>query len=154
VGSEVSLATSRADTAGARLQDAQELYANLTSVDLDEEAVSLVQHQTAYAAAAKVIQTADVTVDPLRIGAGLQNTILEALACGIPVVASTADGTREAVRGGELGLLADPHNPSILESTILTALSRPKAIPEGLSYFSFNNFEQRLRAAISQVTPL
>jgi flagellar hook-associated protein 1 FlgK len=47
------------------LQDAQELYANLTSVDLDEEAVSLVQHQTAYAAAAKVIQTADEMLQTL-----------------------------------------------------------------------------------------
>jgi flagellar hook-associated protein 1 FlgK len=65
VGSDVALAGSRADTAGARLQDARELYANLTSVDLDEEAVSLIQHQTAYAAAAKVIQTADEMLQTL-----------------------------------------------------------------------------------------
>jgi flagellar hook-associated protein 1 FlgK len=65
VSSEVSLATSRADGASARLQDARELYANLTSVDLDEEAVSLVQHQTAYAAAAKVVTAADEMLQTL-----------------------------------------------------------------------------------------
>jgi glycosyltransferase involved in cell wall biosynthesis len=37
----------------------------------------------------EVIQTADVAVDPLRIGAGLQNKILEALACGVPMVSTT-----------------------------------------------------------------
>lgn len=37
----------------------------------------------------EVIQTAEVAVDPLRIGAGLQNKILEALACGVPVVSTT-----------------------------------------------------------------
>lgn len=65
VSADVSLAGSRADTAVARLQDAQEVYSNLSSVDLDEEAVSLLQHQTAYAAAAKVIQTADEMLQTL-----------------------------------------------------------------------------------------
>lgn len=65
VSGDVSRVTSRADASDARLQDAEELYSNLTSVDLDEEAVSLVQHQTAYAAAAKVISAADEMLQTL-----------------------------------------------------------------------------------------
>ncbi len=37
---------------------------------------------------ADVIQTGDVSIDPLRIGAGLQNKVLEAMSCGLPVVAT------------------------------------------------------------------
>jgi glycosyltransferase involved in cell wall biosynthesis len=58
----------------------------------------------------EVIQTADVAVDPLRIGAGLQNKILEALACGVPMVSTTlgnegigAAANREIVLADEPG---------------------------------------------------
>ena len=44
---------------------------------------------------------ADAYVMP-SAGEGFGYVVLEALACGIPVVASTIDGTREAVRGGKL----------------------------------------------------
>jgi glycosyltransferase involved in cell wall biosynthesis len=84
---------------------------------------------------------------------GFGFVVVEALACGIPVVASTKDGTREAVRNGELGLLVDPKDADSLEQAILDALSRPKAVPPGLDYFSFANFEKRLAAALSNVAP-
>lgn len=84
---------------------------------------------------------------------GFGFVVVEALACGIPVVASTIDGTREAVRNGELGLLVDPKDADSLERAILDALSRPKAVPPGLDYFSFANFEKRLAAALSTVEP-
>jgi glycosyltransferase involved in cell wall biosynthesis len=86
-------------------------------------------------------------------GEGFGFVVLEALACGIPVVASSADGTREAVRGGELGFVVDPKNPDVLERAILEALAKPKEIPPGLDYFSFANFQKRLAAALSQVVP-
>ncbi|MET0274574.1 MAG: glycosyltransferase family 4 protein [Phenylobacterium sp.] len=93
---------------------------------------------------------ADAYVMPSS-GEGFGFVVLEALACGLPVVASSTDGTREAARDGELGLLVDPQDPAALEAAILEALSRPKAIPSGLDYFSFASFERRLNAAI---TPL
>lgn len=65
VGSETAIAGTRAQTATATRADAMELYANLTSVDLDEEAVKLVQYQAAYQAAAKVIQTTDTLLETL-----------------------------------------------------------------------------------------
>lgn len=84
-------------------------------------------------------------------GEGFGFVILEALACGIPVVASSADGTREAVRGGELGIVVDPQNADDLERAIIDALSRPKIILPGLEYFSFPNFERRLAAAFDRM---
>jgi glycosyltransferase involved in cell wall biosynthesis len=93
---------------------------------------------------------ADAYVMPSS-GEGFGFVVLEALACGLPVVASEADGTREAVRGGELGILVDPADPDALESAILEALSRPKRVPPGIGYFSFSNFEQRLNTAVVRV---
>lgn len=102
---------------------------------------------------ADLYRLADAYVMPSS-GEGFGFVVLEALACGIPVVASTVDGTREAVRGGKLGLLADPRTPDVLERAILEALQRPKAIPPGLEYFSVPNFRRRLRAAISKIAAI
>ena len=99
---------------------------------------------------ADLYRLADAYVMPSS-GEGFGFVVLEALACGIPVVASKADGTREAVRDGELGLLVDPQDSSALQAAILEALSRPKSIPPGLEYFSFANFEKRLVAALAKV---
>ncbi len=47
-------------------------------------------------------------------GEGFGIVILEALVRGIPVLASTADGSRDAVCNGELGDLVDPGDPDII----------------------------------------
>ena len=91
---------------------------------------------------------ADAYVMP-STGEGFGFVIIEALACGLPVVASREDGTREAVRNGELGLLVDPRSPADLEQAILAALDQPKQIPPGLSYFSFPRFSERLEHALT-----
>src|SRR5438309_2543443 len=71
-------------------------------------------------------------------GEGFGFVLLEAMACGIPVVASELDGGREAVRDGQLGLLIDPVDRDALRHAILEALARPKGIvPPGLEHFSF-----------------
>jgi len=93
---------------------------------------------------------ADAYVMPSS-GEGFGFVVLEALACGLPVVASSIDGTREAVRCGELGILVDPEDRVALEGAILDALSRPKGVPPGLEYFSFSNFENRLNAAVARM---
>ncbi len=77
-------------------------------------------------------------------GEGFGIVYLEALACGIPVVASKLDASREAVRNGELGILVDPKNPVELRDGILAALQKPKGtVPAGLAYFSYTNFQKR-----------
>jgi glycosyltransferase involved in cell wall biosynthesis len=85
-------------------------------------------------------------------GEGFGIVYLEAMACGIPVVASKLDGSREAVRDGELGVLVDPKNPAELQEGILEALGRPRGIiPKGLDYFSFLNFRQRCHNIVDQI---
>jgi len=68
-------------------------------------------------------------------------------------VASKVDGSREAVREGELGLLVDPDNPEEIEAAILESLSRPKDVPAGLEYFSFERFRERLGGILDELVP-
>ncbi|MHB1688301.1 MAG: glycosyltransferase family 4 protein [Ignavibacteriaceae bacterium] len=100
---------------------------------------------------ANYYRLADVFVMPGR-GEGFGFVFLEAMACGIPVVASKLDGSREAVRNGELGILVDPNNHEEIKAGVLDALNKPKGIiPDGLEYFSYNNFEKRLYRIIEQI---
>jgi phosphatidylinositol alpha-1,6-mannosyltransferase len=93
---------------------------------------------------------ADAYVMPSR-GEGFGFVFLEAMACGVPVIASKLDGGREALLDGKLGLLVDPTNRAEIRAAILESLQRPRAIPEGLDYFSFENFAARAGAVIEDV---
>jgi glycosyltransferase involved in cell wall biosynthesis len=55
---------------------------------------------------------------------GLPTTILEALACGTPVLASPVSGVPDVVREGETGFLLDSREPAALRKTILGILER------------------------------
>jgi glycosyltransferase involved in cell wall biosynthesis len=94
---------------------------------------------------------ADVYVMPSR-GEGFGFVFLEAMACGVPVVASGIDGGREAVRDGQLGVLVDPTSPDEIERGIVAALERPRDVPSGLDYFSFEHFAVRVHAWLSSVS--
>ena len=96
---------------------------------------------------------ADAYVMPSS-GEGFGFVVIEALACGLPVVASRADGTQEAVRYGKLGLVVDPANRAELQDAILAALTWPRRVPAGIEYFSFSKFSERLQAAISRAVDL
>jgi len=88
-------------------------------------------------------------------GEGFGIVYLEAMACGVPVVASKVDGSREAVRNGALGILVDPNDQEDVKAGILKALSRPSGVvPEGLDYFSYNNFERRLHRILENVVSM
>src|SRR5262249_20277261 len=82
-------------------------------------------------------------------GEGFGFVILEALACGVPVVASNKDGTREAVRNGALGLLVDPDDSQVIIEAVMECLNRPRTVPSGLEYFSFENFTRRLDSVLT-----
>ncbi|HXH39087.1 MAG TPA: glycosyltransferase family 4 protein [Thermoanaerobaculia bacterium] len=98
---------------------------------------------------ADLYNLADVYVMPSR-GEGFGFVFLEALACGVPVIASRLDGGREAVRMGGLGRLVDPTSPAEIRMAILDTLASggTKTIPEGLDFFSYTNFERRTHAII------
>lgn len=51
--------------------------------------------------------------------------LLEAMAAGVPVVASEAGGVREAVRDGEEGVLIPPEAPGALAEALLRLLDSP-----------------------------
>lgn len=93
---------------------------------------------------ADYFRLADVYVMPSR-GEGFGFVFLEAMACGIPVIASRADGGFEAVRNGELGLAVDPLDSEEICRGVFDCLGKPRAVPAGLSYFEFPKFIERTR---------
>jgi glycosyltransferase involved in cell wall biosynthesis len=93
---------------------------------------------------------ADAYVMP-GYGEGFGIVYLEAMGCGIPVVASKMDASREAVRNGMLGLLVDPYDLKDIKHGILEALKRSKGIPKGLEYFSYTNFEQKVHHIVDDI---
>jgi len=56
---------------------------------------------------------------------GFNITILEAMALGIPVVATDVGGTAEAVNDGSTGILVPPERPDLLAAALDRMLSRP-----------------------------
>ena len=99
---------------------------------------------------ADYFRLADVFAMPGR-GEGFGFVFLEALACGIPCVGSRVDGSREALRDGLLGLLADPDDPESIKHNVLKALTQSKSVPDGIRYFAWPKFLQRVHDAIHAV---
>ena len=60
----------------------------------------------------------DLFVLPSLFGEGLPLVVLEAMAAGVPVVASRVEGTPEAIRDGRDGLLFDPGDPQDLAAAL------------------------------------
>jgi glycosyltransferase involved in cell wall biosynthesis len=56
---------------------------------------------------------------------GFGNVIVEALACGVPVVATASAGTREIVRAGTDGLLVEQHEPEAVAAALQRVLCDP-----------------------------
>jgi glycosyltransferase involved in cell wall biosynthesis len=69
---------------------------------------------------------------------------LEAMACGVPQVATDVGGTREAVADGETGLLVPPNDPAALADRLVTLLSDP-ALRRRMSEASRQRFDQNFR---------
>jgi len=93
---------------------------------------------------------ADAYVMPSR-GEGMGIVILEAMAAGVPAMASAKDGSRETMRDGMLGPIVDPDDPASVAAGIRAALARPRGRPEGLDYFSRESFRQRLSGLLDEV---
>ena len=94
---------------------------------------------------------ADTFVMPSR-GEGFGYVFLEALAAGVPVVASKVDGSREAVRDGRWGMLVDPYDRDEIVAAIRSTLLERRVPPRSeLEYFSLGRFENRCHAMLDAI---
>jgi len=93
---------------------------------------------------------ADVYVMPSR-GEGFGIVFLEAMAMGLPVIASRADGSREAILDGRLGQLVDPDDRDELIRTIRAAFRQSRGRPDGLEHFGSDAFRERLADLVQVV---
>jgi glycosyltransferase involved in cell wall biosynthesis len=57
---------------------------------------------------------------------GLPGALIEAMAAGLPIVASAIDGNTELVEDGETGLLVPPEDPRALETNVRALLDDPE----------------------------
>jgi colanic acid/amylovoran biosynthesis glycosyltransferase len=85
-----------------------------------------------------VYPRASVVVAPCVIGAdgnrdGLPTVVVEAMALGVPVVATDVTGIPELVEDGRTGLLVPQHQPEALAGAIRRVLSEP-AWADGLTW--------------------
>jgi glycosyltransferase involved in cell wall biosynthesis len=72
-----------------------------------------------------VWQRAAIAVLPTSYGEGVPLALLEAAACGRPIVASDTPGCREAVRHGETGLLVTAHDVEALAEVLAALIADP-----------------------------
>lgn len=56
---------------------------------------------------------------------GLATVMLEAMACGLPLIATAVSGALDVIREGENGLMAPPHQPGALAAAALRLLEEP-----------------------------
>jgi glycosyltransferase involved in cell wall biosynthesis len=98
----------------------------------------------------ELYRAADAFVMPSR-AEGFGIVLLEALACGVPVVGSKIDAGRELLRDGKWGVVVDPDDLNDIENGIYKALTEPvRPDISELAIYSFENYERALHAILDK----
>lgn len=92
---------------------------------------------------ADYLRLADAFVMPGR-GEGFGVVYLEAMACGVPVLGSVLDGSREALGDGAFGVVVDPSDAQSLRDGVIKSLKQPRGVPRGLEYYARDAFDWRV----------
>ncbi len=94
---------------------------------------------------------ADVYVMP-STGEGFGIVLIEAAACGIPIVGSSTDGSRDALLDGLLGRMVDPSKPDELVEAISAAMhAEPRRARNSLvETFGIGRFRARVAQWMTQ----
>ncbi len=100
----------------------EEIKENIHELNL-ESRIKL-QGAVPYADIGLWLNASDVFCLP-SLNEGCPNVLLEALACGVPVVATRVGGIPEIINSDNLGILVSPHDPEALAGGILRALNGP-----------------------------
>jgi glycosyltransferase involved in cell wall biosynthesis len=86
---------------------------------------------------------------------GFGIVFLEAMACGLPVIAGNVDGSVDALQDGALGTLLNPDNSQAITVALINALLKEKTREWALnrqenmlSYFSYEQYRQRLASCL------
>lgn len=97
---------------------------------------------------------ADVFAMPSK-GEGFGIVYIEAMACGLAVVAGNKDGSTEALQFGRLGTLVDPDSSEEVADALVRVLQKEtepaKVQREMLACFSFERFKERLGQVLAGV---
>ena len=104
--------------------------------------VLYVPYQSDQSTMAKYYRAADIYVHPSKVES-FALTIVEAMLCGIPVVASAVGGVPELVSDGSSGLLVPAESSGLLAAAITTLRNEPETlrkIAEGGRERSLANF--------------
>jgi len=72
-----------------------------------------------------VFRSARIAVLPSTYREGIPKVLIEAAACGLPIIATDTPGCREIVRDGENGFLIPPGDPEALAEAIARLASEP-----------------------------
>ena len=96
-------------------QDRQRLLFAIDDLGLQNEVVLAGRRKPAELR--DLLQAADVFLLP-SVSEGISNAALEAMACGLPVVASDCGGMKEAIEDGRNGFLVRPRDPVAIADAV------------------------------------
>lgn len=97
-------------------------------------------------------QMSDVYIMPSK-KEGFGIVFIEAMVCGLPVIGGNVDGSVDALRNGELGILVNPNDKNEITHAIVKMMKANNKLDmthfelqqKTLEYFGFPKFKERLK---------